>query len=243
MSEEKKNDEETQKFYEENKEMIDRIIAQRTGSDDPYLAEAVRRAAFERRMRLEYEAEKARRAAFEKADEIYADAQYARDRTEEAFEEARDHIRSYSRDQADYFYDMMTENLDRARENARRRRQYFRDRYEEDRAAFRESREHARQMFNDGFDEFFAPFTDEQFQKHVVGAGLEFWMALTALIRAAPLPDSLKDAFVNADLNKNSEFCSKNPECRKKPASAPAAKSDEAKPKPIKITPVKKEKK
>ena len=30
MSEEKKNDEETQKFYEENKEMIDRIIAQKT---------------------------------------------------------------------------------------------------------------------------------------------------------------------------------------------------------------------
>ena len=94
MSEDKKNDEATQKFYEENKEMIDRIIAQKKESEDPYLAEAIRRAAFERKMRLEYEAERARRAAFEKADELYADAQYARDRTEEAFEEARDHFRS-----------------------------------------------------------------------------------------------------------------------------------------------------
>ena len=92
MSEDKKKDEETKKFYEENKEMIDRIIAQKTEAEDPYLVEAIRRAAFERKMRLEYEAEKARRAAFEKADDLYEDAQYARGRTEEAFEEARDHF-------------------------------------------------------------------------------------------------------------------------------------------------------
>ena len=240
MSEDKKKDEETQKFYEENKEMIDRIIAQRTASEDPYLAEAVRRAAFERRMRLEYEAEKARRAAFEKADDLYDDAQYARGRTEEAFEEARDHFRNYSREQADYIYDMMTESFDRARDMARRGRKEFLDRYEEDRATMKESREHAKQMFNDGFDEIFSPFTDEQFQKHVVGAGLEFWMALNALVRAAPLPDSLKNAFANADLNRSREYCAKNPECRKKPSDAP---KDEAEPRPIKITPVKKEKK
>ena len=240
MSEDKKNDEATQKFYEENKEMIDRIIAQKKESEDPYLAEAIRRAVFERKMRLEYEAERARRAAFEKADELYADAQYARDRTEEAFEEARDHFRSYSREQADYIYDMMNERYERARENARRRRKEYMDHYEEDRAMFKESCDHARKMFNDGFDEVFSPFTDEQFQKHVVGAGLEFWMALNALIRAAPLPDSLKEAFVNADANRNAEFCNKNPECKKKPA---APKTGDAEPKPIKITPVKKEKK
>ena len=240
MSEDKKKDEETQKFYEENKEMIDRIIAQRTASEDPYLAEAVRRAAFERRMRLEYEAEKARRAAFEKADDLYDDAQYARGRTEEAFEEARDHFRNYSREQADYIYDMMTESFDRARDMARRGRKEFLDRYEEDRAMMKESREHAKQMFNDGFDEIFSPFTDEQFQKHVVGAGLEFWMALNALVRAAPLPDSLKNAFANADLNRSREYCAKNPECRKKHSDA---SKDDAEPRPIKITPVKKEKK
>ena len=240
MSEEKNYDEEAQKFYDENKEMIDRIIAQKKESEDPYLAEAIRRAAFERRMRLEYEAEKARRAAFEKADEFYADTQYARDRTEEAFEEARDHFRTYSREQADYIYDMMAESLDRARENAKRRRQYFLDRYEEDKELFKESREHAKQMFNEGFDEVFSPLADEQFQKHVVGAGLEFWMALNALIRAAPLPDSLKNAFVNADNNRNSEFCAKNPSCKKKPAEESEDKGE--KPKAIKITPAKKEK-
>ena len=67
MSEDKKKDEETKKFYEENKEMIDRIIAQKTELEDPYLVEAIRRAAFERKMRLEYEAEKARREILAKA--------------------------------------------------------------------------------------------------------------------------------------------------------------------------------
>jgi hypothetical protein len=57
MAEDKKLDKETQKFYDENKEMIDRILSQSKAesedSEKAYLEEMLRRAAFERRMRLE----------------------------------------------------------------------------------------------------------------------------------------------------------------------------------------------
>ncbi len=241
MSDEKKYDEETQKFYEQNKEMIDRIIAAEKGEDDPYMSEMLRRAAFERRMRLEYEAEKARREAFKTAEKVYDDYEYARDRTIDAYEQNRDRFRGYAREQSDYFYDMMTEEFDHFRDQAKRGRQYFKERYDEDKDIFRESRDNARRRFNEGFDEVFAPFTNEQFQKHLVGAGLEMWMALNALVRSAPLPDSVKEAFASAEANKNREFCTKNPDCAKKPA---AEKEDApANAKQIKITPVKKEKK
>ena len=153
MAEDKKMDKETQKFYDENKEMIDRIIAQSKAesadSEKAYLEEMLRRAAFERRMRLEYEAEKARRKAFEDADTAYTDMKYGRERTEAAFEEARDHFRDYGRAQGDYFFDLLFEEADRARSNFERARSYARERREEDRAARAEARDRCRQRFNE----------------------------------------------------------------------------------------------
>ncbi len=222
--------------------MVDRIIAAEKDGEDPYLSEMLRRAAFERRMRLEYEAEKTRREAFKNAEKAYDDYEYARDRTIDAYEENRDRLRGYAREQSDYFYDMMTDEFDHFRDQAKRGRQYFKERYEEDKDIFRESRDNARARFNEGFDEVFAPFTNEQFQKHLVGAGLEMWMALNALVRCSPLPDSVKEAFAEADANKNREFCTKNQDCPRKPADK-AEKEPPANAKQIKITPVKKEKK
>lgn len=37
-------------------------------------------------------------------------------------------------------------------------------------------------------------FTDPDFQRHIVSAGMEFMMAFDALLRAAPLPEFAKDA-------------------------------------------------
>lgn len=242
MSDEKKYDEETQKFYDENREMIEKILAKEKessgGRDLKYVEEMAKRAAFEAKMRTAFEAEKARRMAFVRADQLHSDMIDARICTEEAYEEARDHAVKYGREQADYFYDLMEEEFDRIRAKARRSREYARRCYEEDREEFREFRERTRGRANEGFDEFFRPFTDEHFQKHLVGAGLEFWMALNAFVRAAPLPDSLKEAVAAADLNKNKEFCSKNQDCPKKPASGEATPGDVRK---ITITPIKKE--
>lgn len=239
MAEEKKYDDETQKFYEDNKEMIDKILSKSkeegADSEKAYLEEMLRRAAFERRMRMEYESEKARRKAFESADKAYSDYRYGRGRTEEAFDEARDHLREFSGRQGDYLLDLLYDEGDRAREELDRGRRYFDSRYESDIGRIRGARDSARRVFNDGFDDIFGPFCDPRFQKHLVGAGLEMWMALNALIRAGPFPESVKEAFEDADRNRNSEFCRKNEYCEKKP-------SDSA-PKQIKIVPSDKENK
>ncbi|MCQ2079532.1 MAG: hypothetical protein MJZ38_05730 [archaeon] len=240
MSDEKRFDDETQRFYDENKEMIDRILAQSRetgGSDAAYAEEMVRRAAFERRARMEYEAERARREAFDKADAAYSDFKYGRDRTMQAMEESRDHLRDYSRRQGDYLLNMLFEELDHMRDTAFRGRQYVHDRYASDRDAARESRDHLRQMFNEGFDDVFGPISDTQFQKHMFGAGLELWMAFNALVRSAPFPDSVKDAFNSAENSKNAEFCSKNPACGRRESSEPeASPADDGHLKAIKIT-------
>ena len=129
MADEKKYDEETQKFYDENKEMIDKILSKSkeegAESEKEYLEEMLRRAAFERRMRMEYEAEKARRQAFDGAEKAYSDYRYGRGRTEEAFEEGRDHMREFSRRQGDYLMDLLYDGGDRAREEFDRGRRYF----------------------------------------------------------------------------------------------------------------------
>lgn len=241
MEDDKKYDEETQKFYEENKEMIDRILAKNredgTDKDKAYMDEMMRRAAFERRMRAEMEAEKARRKAFEGADRAYSDYLYGRERTEEALDEGRDHLRDYSRRQRDYISDMLYDEADRVRDGMDRGRRYAEDRYDEDLERLRDARDRTRQAVNDGFDDVFGPLTDSRFQKHLVGAGLEMWMALNALVRAGPLPESVKNAFTEADKNKNAEFCTKNEYCRKR--EGPSKPSSD--PQPITIKPVEKD--
>lgn len=229
MSDEARYDEETQKFYEENKEMIDKILAQRKDDADEknraYFEEMARRAAFEKKARMEYEAEKLRREAFDRADKAYSDFRYGMDRTAQALEESRDRVRDYSRRQGDYLLNLIFEEMDRVRDEAYRGRQYAREHYASDMDLFRESRDRVRQKFNEGFDEVFGPVSDTQFQKHMFGAGLELWMAFNALIKSAPVPDSVKEAFTAAESNKNAEFCTKNPNCGRSESSGSDAPS------------------
>lgn len=245
MTDEKKFDEDALKFYEDNKEMIDRIIAAReretSDSEEEYLEEMKRRAEFEEKMRLECEAEKARRMAFDNTEKAYGDYRYGRGRTEEAFEEGRDHMRDFARRQGEYLRDVLYEGGDRARDEFDRGRKYFEERYEADAERRKYVRDTARRVFNDGFNDVVGPFCDPHFQKHLVGAGLEAWMALGSLILASPLPDTVKEAFEGADRNRSNEFCRKNEYCEKKPSAKKP--SDNAGPTPIKIVPVDKENK
>lgn len=246
MSDERTYDEETQKFYDENREMIEKIIAQQKSSrmrdDLEYLEEMSKRAAFEAKMRAEFEAEKARRQAFVRADQLHSDMIDARICTEEAFEEAQRHIHNYSRKQMDSVFDMMTEQFDHLRATARRGREYAERCYEEDKEFLFETRDRVRENVNEGLDDILKPLTNTQFQKHLVGAGIEMWMALNSLIRAAPVPESIKDAFSATDKNKNSAFCSKNEYCKKRPTNRTEEKpADPVQPQQIKITPIKKE--
>ena len=220
MSDDKKMDEETREFYEKNKDMIDRIVGKGDDSERAYLEEMLRRKAFERRMRMEYEAERLRRKAFDESDQLYSDLMDGRERTEKAFDEARDHFRDYARREGEYFRDMFYEEADRLREERDRYRGYLMDRYEEDRAARRQYRDRVKRAVDDELNEIFEPFGNPGFQKHMVGAGLELWMALQAFIKAAPLPDGVKEAFTTTVDNSSQEFCRKNEHCgnRKEPA-------------------------
>jgi len=63
-------------------------------------------------------------------------------------------------------------------------------------------------------------FTDPDVQKHFMAVGLELFMGINALMKAAPLPDAVKDAMSKAEDVKDEtskNFCKVNPNCAKKP--------------------------
>lgn len=245
MADDKKYDDETQKFYDENKDMIDRILAggkecPSDGSEKAYLEEVLRRAAFERRMRMEYEAERARREAFDKAERVYGDIKYGCGRAGEAFDESRERLRDRFRRETDYLSDMLETEGDRFRDGTRRAKDYAKSRFDEDMAHMRESRDKAKAIFNESLNEYVAPFSDAQFQRHLFGAGIELWMAFNAFVRSAPLPDAIKHAFVEADENRNAEWCRKSPSCRAKEETKAEHESEDVQKRKIQITPLKK---
>ncbi|KUE74068.1 hypothetical protein AUQ37_06275 [Candidatus Methanomethylophilus sp. 1R26] len=73
-----------------------------------------------------------------------------------------------------------------------------------------------RRYANEDMERVFSPFTDPKFQQHLVGAGLEAWMALNSLLRSSSAPDFMKDFADMADRSKNIEYCRKNEYCRSK---------------------------
>ena len=95
-------------------------------------------------------------------------------------------------------------------------RRYAYDMMDESRERFREDRERAKRYINEDISDALGFFADPKFQQHLVGAGLEMWMALNSLVRNSPAPDFMKDFMEGADRNKNVEYCRKNEYCRSK---------------------------
>jgi len=61
-------------------------------------------------------------------------------------------------------------------------------------------------------------FTDPEVQKHFMAVGMELFLGIDALMRAAPIPDFVKDAATKAQDMRDaatSAYCDKNPNCRK----------------------------
>ena len=201
------NDEDIRKFEEENKEMIDRIIAKRKAEE-----EAADRARFEEmRGRIE---EQERRAS---ADERYR-AAMAREAegAYSAFGDARDRAADFARDQEEYAYRRSREARDRIRDRYADERRYAFDAADEARANIRDDVDRIRRYANEDMERVFSPFTDPKFQQHLVGAGLEAWMALNSLLRSSNAPEFMKDFADSADRSKNIEYCRKNEYCRSK---------------------------
>ena len=214
------NDEDIRKFEEENKEMIDRIIAKRKAEE-----EAADRARFEEmRGRIEeqerrasaderYRATMAREAEEEQRRTAYDDAA---DRAYSAFGDARDRAADFARDQEEYAYRRSREARDRIRDRYADERRYAFDAADEARANIRDDVDRIRRYANEDMERVFSPFTDPKFQQHLVGAGLEAWMALNSLLRSSNAPEFMKDFADSADRSKNIEYCRKNEYCRSK---------------------------
>lgn len=65
--------------------------------------------------------------------------------------------------------------------------------FEEERSRAEKSSEGAKSKAKETAQEMFSAFTDPEVQKHVMAMGMEFLMAMNALISAMPFPDSVKD--------------------------------------------------
>ncbi len=63
---------------------------------------------------------------------------------------------------------------------------------------------------------------DQDFQKHMASAGFEFIMAVDALMKAAPMPDFVREATEKAHETRDNvtkSYCQKNPDCASKKQS------------------------
>ncbi len=256
------DDPEIQKFADENREMIEKILAQEKAREEAEAKarmEACRKAyeedmAYEQEMRARrdaqrrYEAAMAReeraaymadhmeRTARDAGERAYDSYLYARSRTEDALGEGRDRTRAFLRDRADYAYDAACEERDRLRARMEEERRYFYDAMDDGRAKFREDRERLRKNVNEDLSDTFGFFADPKFQQHLVGAGLEMWMAFNSLLKSSSAPEFMKDFMSNADRNKNVEYCRKNEYCRSK-KNPDAPRNRDGGLQPIAITP------
>ncbi len=59
-------------------------------------------------------------------------------------------------------------------------------------------------------------FMDPDVQRHFMAMGMEFMMAVTALMQKAPIPDFVKDATANAESNWKQSACRTNEDCNAK---------------------------
>ena len=71
------------------------------------------------------------------------------------------------------------------------------------------------------FDAIFSP----EVQKHVIGAGVELVLGISAALKAMPVPEKAQpivDKMVEVRQNASAVYCAKNPKCPRKKSSSPA---------------------
>ena len=73
------------------------------------------------------------------------------------------------------------------------------------------------------FSAIFSP----EVQKHVIGAGVELVLGISAALKAMPVPEKAQpivDKMSEIRANASSVYCAKNPECPRKKAAEPEGK-------------------
>ena len=196
---------EVREFYENNKEMVDRIIA-----------EQKQEVPREERFREDYL------------------------RALDAVDKLRDTMTGFVSEQSEYMDRFSRREYERFRVHQELEIERARARAAERRARMREEMLIARDRFSEDMDDAFGFLADPDFQRHVIGAGMEMFAAFNALIQSGPFPESFKSAARMGDLSRNTEFCRKNPDCRAR-RTADAEDAPAEKPRSVKINVTKKD--
>lgn len=117
------------------------------------------------------------------------------------------------------------ENRDMIERLLKEEKTLFKEFFNEEKASIEEIAEEQKKKAREAAQGVFNMFTDPEVQKHFMTMGMEFMMGMNALMRAAPMPDIVKDMAEKADEARkgaSENFCDTNPDCKKKPkASAP----------------------
>ena len=87
----------------------------------------------------------------------------------------------------------------------------FKGAFEEEKSKAEKFKEEKKDKAKDTAQEMFNAFTDPEVQKHFMAMGMEFMMAVSALISAMPVPEKMKDMAAKAEeARKKAEDMAKN---------------------------------
>lgn len=125
------------------------------------------------------------------------------------------------------FKNFILENKDRVKELLRDEDSEFRYFVKSELKSMKKKAKKAKKKFEAKADEKFNGFKDAAFspevQKHLVGAGVEMMLGITALISAIPKSERFQEAFDQAEearKNASEVYCAKNKDCPRKKAEA-----------------------
>lgn len=198
-------EDELKRFREENRDMIERILAEERekarSEEESRKARILAKREELEKLRMELE-----ELSAQEADRAYRHARESRERRKDIM-----------REEADRAYRDLRESRERARIYSEAEREYAIRRMDEARSRFKENRDIIRDRVGEDVSDTFGFLNDPQFQKHLVGAGLEAFAALNSLVKASPvIPDEFKDAVDDFEQNKNKAYCRKNEHCYSK---------------------------
>lgn len=116
-----------------------------------------------------------------------------------------------------------SENRDMIEKLLKEEKEMIKDTFEEEKEKMEALLEEQKDKAKEAAQGVVNMITDPDVQKHFMAVGLELLMGINALMKAAPMPDSVKEMVDKAeDVRKSASdnFCKNNPDCNKKPKPA-----------------------
>ncbi|MCL1811112.1 MAG: hypothetical protein FWG41_02675 [Methanomassiliicoccaceae archaeon] len=123
---------------------------------------------------------------------------------------------------------LFKEEKDMMQKLLKEEKEFFGDAFEEERKRAEEFAEKQKERAKDTAQEMFNAFTDPEVQRHFMAMGMEFMMAVSAMMKNMPFPDSVKDMADKAE------------QARKNAAKNGSGRSKPAQPEKIEIKPAQK---